>query len=286
MPVSQGGNTGTVAVIGATGQQGGAVARHLLARGAAVRALVRDPGSERAVRVRNQGASVVRADLADPASLVSALRGADTLFAMTTFAEDGPAGEVRQGRAIGDAAREAGVSHVVYSSVGGADRATGIPHFESKWAIEEHLREAGLNLTVIRPVFFMDNLRGAARPEPGGDERVFRFPLAPGVPLQMISVEDIGAIGATAVLLPDSIPGGQLEIAADQLTPEQIAEAFSERTGQKTRFEAVDIAGITDDDQRAMFEWFTQVPAYRGDFTRTSALRQSPLRFADYLRTL
>ncbi|MDP9828841.1 NmrA/HSCARG family protein [Kineosporia succinea] len=275
---------GTVAVIGATGNQGGAAARHLLEQGAQVRALVRDAASPKAAWLSDAGASLVQADLDDPSSVLSALRGADTLFAMMTpFGPDGVEGELRQGRTVAEAARDAEVRQVVYSSVGGADRSSGVPHFESKWAVEEYLRDLGLDLTVIRPVFFMENLGGAAAEE--GDELVVRLPLVPGVPLQMIAVEDIGAICATAVLDPQRIPGGELEIGSDELTPEQITAAFAEAAGRPARFEPVPLASISDPDMHAMWSWFSQVPAYRADFATTRQLRPSALTFSDWLRS-
>jgi uncharacterized protein YbjT (DUF2867 family) len=217
-----------IAVVGATGQQGGAVARALLDAGASVRALVRDPA--RATDLADRGAELVRADLADPGSLRSAFTGAQRVFAMTTpFGEGGPDAEVQQGTAVVDAAADAGVEHLVYNSVGGAERSTGIPHFESKWRVEEHLAAVGLPATVVRPVFFMENLGWMASVQDG--EVVVRMPLPAGVPLQMIAVADIGAVSAAVLLDPGRVPGGSLEIAGDERTGEQIAAVFGERAG-------------------------------------------------------
>jgi nucleoside-diphosphate-sugar epimerase len=138
------------AVIGATGRQGGAVVRHLLDNGADVLALVRDPDGSSAHRLRSAGADVVRADLSDVDSLKSAFRRVATVFAMTAYNTDGPEEEVRQGLTVVDALMATEVPSVVYSSVGGADRSTSIPHFQSKWAIEERLRATGVPLTEIR----------------------------------------------------------------------------------------------------------------------------------------
>ena len=121
-------DAGVIAVIGTTGQQGGATARALLNAGAKVRALVRNPRSDAAVAVEGAGAELVQADVEDAEALRAGLDGAGALFAMTTFAgRDGTEGEVRRGGLIADAARAAGVPHVVYGSVGGAERHTGIP---------------------------------------------------------------------------------------------------------------------------------------------------------------
>ncbi|MFE4967585.1 NmrA/HSCARG family protein [Streptomyces sp. NPDC056660] len=272
-----------VGVVGATGQQGGAVVRHLLAAGTAVRALVLDPASARARQLAALGVTLVPADLGDEAAVTAAFTGLDAVFAMTTFVTEGPAGEVRHGRAIADAAEAAGVARVVYSSVGGAERATGIPHFESKWQVEEYLRSKDLSVTVIRPVFFMDNFTNRSPITDDQREQVFRYPLKPGVPLQMIAVEDIGAVCATALLDPAAIADGHLEIAGDELTPEQIARVFQEWSGVATRFEAEDVSGIADDDQRAMYAWFTQPPSYIADFDATRRLRPSVLTLPGFL---
>src|SRR4051812_29113567 len=121
----------SVLVTGATGQQGGALARHLRSQGYRVVAFTRRADSPAARALEALGAELAIGDFDDPASLEAAARRADTLFAMATPFEDGPEAEIRQGMNLVDAARRAGVRHFVYSSVAGADRLTGIPHFDS-----------------------------------------------------------------------------------------------------------------------------------------------------------
>lgn len=276
---------GVIAVVGATGQQGGATARALLAAGAQVRALVRDPGSPPATALAAAGASLVTADLRDGDSLRAAFTGADRIFAMTTMTGPGGTdGEIELGRAIGDAARAAEVGHVVYSSVGGAERGTGIPHFESKRRVEEHLLELGLPTTFVRPTFFMDNFRSSGPSEENG-VLVLRSPLAPGVPLQMVSVEDIGAVAAAALLNPDAVPGGAVEIGGDELTGEQIAAACGLHAGFPARFEPLPLDVLDDADLHAMFAWFQTPPSYRADFALTKELSPGTRDFAAWLAT-
>jgi uncharacterized protein YbjT (DUF2867 family) len=266
--------TGTVAVIGATGQQGGATARALLAAGVDVRALVRDPDAESATALQKAGAELVRADVEDADALRTALAGVGGLFAMTTFAgRDGTDGEVRRGGLIADAARDAGVPHVVYSSVGGAERHTGIPHFESKRRVEEHMTALGLRTTFIRPTFFMENFGSFMPVEVEDGTVVLRAPLVPGLPLQMVAVDDIGAAAAAALLDPARVPGGEIEIAGDELTAEQVAEALGADADLPARFEPLPLDVLADDpDQQAMFTWFTRPPSYRADIEATRAL--------------
>src|SRR5688500_1717530 len=146
-----------VLVVGATGKQGGAVARSLLDRGFHVRALTRDPHKPEAQALDEQGAEVVQGDMDDRSAMDRALEGAYGVFSMQNFWETGYDREVQQGKTVADAAKAASVEHFVYSSVGSAHRQTGIPHFESKAEVEEHVREIGLPYTILRPVFFMQN---------------------------------------------------------------------------------------------------------------------------------
>src|ERR1700704_2736761 len=118
----------TVVVTGSTGKQGGAVARGLLERGHKVRAVTRDPSSTQAKSLANAGATLVAASLEDTAALTKALEGATSLFAMTTPLGGGTGAETQQGVSAANAANAAGV-HLVFTSVGSANRQTGIPHF-------------------------------------------------------------------------------------------------------------------------------------------------------------
>jgi uncharacterized protein YbjT (DUF2867 family) len=276
-----------IAVIGATGLQGGATARALLGANATVRALVRRTDSDAARALTELGADLVAADLDDPESLRAAFTGVDAVFAMTTPGHDQRIDlEVTHGHAIADAAAAAGVPHVVYSSVGGAERHTGVPHFDSKGDVEEYLVGRGLSTTFVRPVFFMDNFALFTTPTVEDGTLVVRLPLPSGIPLQMITVEDIGAVAAAAALDPDRVAGGSIEIAGDELTGEQIAEAYQRRYGVPARYEPLPIEVLGDGtDQRAMFEWFAHLPAWQADFAATRALAPRTKTFEQWLVT-
>ena len=147
-----------ILVTGATGNQGGAVARHLLQRrNCTVRAFVRDQNKPAAQALKQAGAELVEGDFSDRASLDRALQSASGVFSMQNF-QDGSEAEIRQGKAVADAASSAGIKHFVYSSVGSAERKTGIPHFDSKFQVEEYIRASGLPYTIMRPVFFFYNV--------------------------------------------------------------------------------------------------------------------------------
>lgn len=142
--------TNLILVTGATGQQGSAVANALLQKGKNVRVMTRNP--EKAAILAKAGAEVVKGNLTNQTDLQAALRGVQGVFAMSTPFEAGMEEEVRQGVMLADAAKQAGVSHYVYTSVGSAHRHTGIPHFESKWKVEQHIEKVGLPATILRPV--------------------------------------------------------------------------------------------------------------------------------------
>ncbi|HEY1571127.1 MAG TPA: NmrA/HSCARG family protein [Pseudonocardiaceae bacterium] len=276
-----------IAVVGATGLQGGATVRALLDANAPVRALARGTDSAAARALAALGADIVAADLDDPDGLRAAFAGVDAVFAMTTPGSDQRVDlEVAHGHAIADAAAAAGVPYVVYSSVGGAERHTGIPHFDSKRDVEEYLVARGVPTTFVRPVFFMDNFARFLTPTVQDGTLLVRLPLPAGIPLQMIAVEDIGAVAAAAVLDPDRVAGGSMEIAGDELTGEQIAAAYQRRYDVPARCEPlpIDVLG-GDADQRAMFEWFAHLPAFRADFAATRALAPRTKTFEQWLVT-
>lgn len=258
----------TIAVAGATGAQGGAVVDALLEQGARVRALVRSTGSERARNLTNRGVELVQIDAKDPASLNNALREVGAFFFMTTPYGDSQNpdtdGEIQQGVDFVDAATAAQVPHVVFSSVGGAERNSGIPHFESKRRIEEHLLGRDLPATIVRPVFFMDNFLSMA-PTVEGNELVLRLPVPDGIKLQTVAVRDIGVVAAAALLDPAAVPAA-IEIAGDELTGSEIAATFGAHVGLSARYEALPVDVLDgQDDLQKMFRWFSDTPAYQAD---------------------
>src|SRR5215472_11575876 len=209
-----------VLVSGATGRQGGAVIRHLLGKGWRLRALSRNPGGEAARSLAGQGVEVAAGDLEDPASLERAARGAYGVFSVQDFWTAGAKREVVQGKNLADAAKRAGVEHFVYSSVGGAERSSGIDHWESKWEIENHIRKLGLPATMIRPAAFMENYY-IDQVEIGILKGRLMDPIRADKPYQTIATDDIGAFVALAFERPDQLLGKELEIAGSELTNPQ-----------------------------------------------------------------
>lgn len=274
------------AVIGATGQQGGAVVDALLAAGHPVRALVRDPGSAKSRALAHRQVTLVHADQDDADSMVAALDGVAALFMMTTFAgPKGTEGEIEHGRAMADAAVRAGVPRVVYSSVGGAERSSGVPHFESKRRVEEHLA-AVIPAQFVRPTFFMENFTGSLNGG-GAGEFVLRLPMSGSVPLQLIAVRDIGVVSAALLVDPTVVDVDAIEIVGDVLTPDAIANRIGEHLGTTGRYEALPLEALGDDeDRKAMFGWFADTPAYQGDLALTRAVHPTVFDLTTWLEQL
>ncbi|MCC5481014.1 NmrA/HSCARG family protein [Streptomyces barringtoniae] len=248
----------TIAVTGATGAQGGATARALLTAGHHVRALTRHPDSPAAEALHALGAEIRHADFDDRASLDAALTGTDALFAVTTpFGTDTDT-EVRQGRALVDAAVAARLGHVVLTSAAHADRGTGVPHYDSKHEIERYLCASGVPWTVIAPAAFMDN-HATGWTLSGLREGVFGWPMPADRPFALIPAADIGVFAALAFARRTAFLGRRIDIASDTRTPEQIAAALTAATGRPITHHEVglDIVRTHSADLAAMFAYFT-----------------------------
>jgi uncharacterized protein YbjT (DUF2867 family) len=278
------GNEGRVILVsGATGQQGGAVSRSLLERGFAVRALTRDPEKAGARELADLGAEVVGGDLEDRASIERVLDGVHGVFSVQQFWEVGVEGEVRQGVQLADAAKAAGVEHIIYSSVGSAHRDTGIPHFDSKFEVEEHVRASGVPYTVIRPVFFMQNWEFMREPILGG---TLPQPLDPDKPFQMIDSWDIGVFAAMALEDPDKWIGRDVDLAGDELTMPEIAGTFSRVIGRDVDYFQVPWEGFEEqmgEEYAVMYRWFNDY-GYEADIAGLREEHPGLVSLEQYLR--
>jgi len=254
-------NKRKILVTGATGQQGGALARLLLQKKYEVYALIRSTKSEspKAQNLRNQGAKLVEADLDKPDSLEQATNGIDSVFLMGTWVEVGTEGETRRGKMMVDIAKEKKIEHIVYSSVVNADKNTGIPHFESKYKVEQHIKNSGIPYTIIGPTFFMDNLLSYSLA--GLQQGQVALPLSPSRILQQSAVENIAEFSALALERRNSFIGKRIDIASDEITGEQAAKVLSNELGHKIRYEQVPMEQIrqTSEDLAVMFEWFERI---------------------------
>lgn len=248
----------SVLVAGATGNQGGAVADHLLERGVKVHALTRSHESDAARALEERGATVVEGDMNEKDSLVPLIDDVDGVYSVTAFFEAGYEGEVEQGTNMAEVAAETGVEHYVFSSVGGTERDTGLPHFESKYEIEQRIHDLDLSATIIRPVSFMQNFETQREDVLTG---TLAQPLAEGVSMQLVDVNDIGALVAEAFADPDRYVGEAIELAGDELTLEEMAAVFSEVTGVDVEAQhiPVDVAREQMSEEFvAFFEWVNE----------------------------
>ncbi|WP_435133686.1 NmrA/HSCARG family protein [Actinacidiphila sp. bgisy144] len=279
--------TGTIAVFGATGQQGGAVVDALLDHKARVRALVRDPRSERAQALAARGVELAAVRTDDPASLAAALATVEGFSFMTPEANslEEVETEIRIGTALVDAAVEAGVPHVVFNSVFGADREAGVPHHDSKHAIEEHLRKSDLRASMVRATAFMDNFASVIAPSLEHGEIVVRMPLPEDVALKMISIRDIGRVSAALLLGIAEAPGGAVELVGDELTGPEIAAVFGARAGLPARYEALPLSVLPTDLDKAMFREFAKAAEHPSDLAVVRSIEPDTLDLAAWIRT-
>lgn len=267
-------NEGTILVTGATGKQGGATARHLLERGFRVRALTRNAESDAAKQLKQKGAELAVGDFDDAASLERALDGVWGAFALQPL-EGGPEAEVRNGERFGRIAKQKGITHLVYSSVGSAHRSTGIPHFESKWKLEQTMRGLGFpRLTVLRPVYFMENLLSPWTLR--GDQLVSW--ISPDRELQMIAVDDIGKFGALAFARSEQLAGAAIDIAGDSVTMNQTAAILGSARGRPITLlrQPIEEVRKTSEDLALMAEWFERV-GYDADIPMLKRTYDVPL---------
>jgi uncharacterized protein YbjT (DUF2867 family) len=279
------GNVTTIVVFGATGQQGGAV-DGLLARGARVKALVRTPDSDRAQALADRGAELSAFRLDDPASQVAALETADAFSFMTPDSSNPEEieAEVRLGAALVDAAVAARVPHVVFNSVSGAEHDSGVAHFASKGRVEEYLKQSGLRSTVVRPTAFMESFAHVPLTVQDG-ELVLKMPLPDGIGLKLVALKDIGHVAAAILLGAADVPGGAIEVVADQLTGSQIATAFGAHAGLPARYEALPLSMVSDTEDRAMFRWFARAAAYPSDLAAVRNIEPAAWDLPEWIRS-
>ena len=193
-------------------------------------------------------------------TLERAARGVDTVFAMSTPFESGETTETREGINIVRAAATVGVTHLVYSSVASADRATGIPHFDSKFEVEKEIRRSGVPFTIVAPVAFMENFL-ADYMAAGIAKGSISMALPATRRLQQIAVADIAQFTALVIERRESFLGKRIDIASDELTVARAAAAISEASGRHIEYTAlpVDTVRQWNEDLARMFEWMDRV---------------------------
>jgi uncharacterized protein YbjT (DUF2867 family) len=246
-------NQRNILVTGATGQQGGSLARLLLQKKHKVYGLTRNTQSAAAQDLRNRGANIVKGDLDDSDSLKRAVQDVQSVFLMGTPFEDGTEGETRRGKLMADIAKENNIEHLVYSSFANTDKNTGIPHFESKYKVEQHIKNLGIPHTIIGPTFFMENLLG-----PGLEQGQLALPLSSSTTLQQSALENIGEFSALVLERRKPFLGKRIDIASDEVTGEQAAKILSNELRQRIRYVPVPLEQVyqANEDMARMYEWY------------------------------
>jgi len=275
----------TVLVTGATGHQGGAVMRSLLAAGWKVKALVRDAKNPSSRTIYRKGADLVVGDLDDRDSLDRALKDVYGVFSVQTWEGHGIEGEIRQGKNLADAAAgNAGVKHFIYSSAAGATLRTGVPFIDSKETIENHITSIGLPSTIFRPVYFMFNF-SSPEMHAAVAHGTMTMAIRPDKPLQMIAVEDLGEFVRLAFEHPGEYVGKSMDLAGDEMTMSQVASAFSRLLGKTVRYAYQQIEDVRrfNADAAKMFEWLNE-QGYQVDIAALIAIYPGLMSFETWLR--
>ena len=269
----------TIFVTGATGNQGGAVAHHLLKSGWHIKALTRNADSPKAKALAAAGADLVQGDLDHIDSFADEFEDVYGLFSVQGL-NSGVMIEEQQGKALADAAEKAGIQHLVYSSVGGAERETGIPHFDSKWHVEEHIQTLNIPTTVLRPAYFMDNFNWQRDNIAAG--KLTSMGLGVDKSLQMIAAYDIGAFATLAFNNPETYIGQSLEIAGDDLTEAQMVTILTKVTGKTVEL-VPNTGAATFEDMQLMFDWFAEA-GYEADIPVLRTQLPGFMNFETWLR--
>ncbi len=279
----------TIAVLGATGQQGGSVVAALLAADWTVRAVVRDPPADRARSLAAAGVEIVRGDLADPESLRAAFAGVHGVFSVQPSSGQAGTGlshqaEFRYGTAVAEAAQHSGVSHLVYSSmIAAGPTPTGVSHFDVKSRIEDRVRSLDIVSTIIRPATFMELL---LTPGMGLDRGELAFLMRPDQAMQFIAVRDIGRVVAAVFGAPERFTDRTIEIAGDAVTGNAIAEQLTQAAGRPIGYRRLPQAVLEQDEVLARSAALVDDGRLAGqaDLIALRAMFPSLLRFDRWLQ--
>ncbi|XP_078296253.1 nmrA-like family domain-containing protein 1 isoform X1 [Panthera onca] len=250
-----------VVVFGATGAQGGSVARTLLEDGTfRVRVVTRDPRQRAARELRLQGAEVVRGDQDDEASMELALTGAHATFIVTNYWENcSQEQEVKQGKLLADVAKRLGLRYVVYSGLENIRKLTAgrlaAGHFDGKGEVEEYFRDIGVPMTSVRLACYFENLLSYFLPQKAPDGKSYLLSLPMGdVPMDGISVTDLGPVVLSLLKMPEEYIGRNIGLSTCRHTAEEYAALLSKHTGKAVRsakmtpedYEKYDFPGARD----------------------------------------
>ena len=273
----------TILVTGATGNQGGAVVRSLLSKGFAVKALTRNPSTRAAKILSELHAEVIQGDLNHPESYADQIRNVTGVFSVQSTAK-GTDKEISQGINLVNLAELRGIDFFVYSSVLGADLNSGIPIWESKFQIENHIRQSGLRFCILRPASFFENFQ-----IPAVKKRILKGKLASPVHRNIvqpfISALDIGAASAAIFQNPEKYQGRTISLVAAEMNLDEVAKIFSESLGKEIKYQKLPMfitRLVMGRNLYKMFDWinknkggpFWDKESYPGELPHLMDLRQ------------
>lgn len=278
-------NDALIAVLGATGRQGGAVARHLLADGRRVLALTRNPDSAAAKALRSAGADVARCDMGDLDSLHRVFSGAYGVYSVQNPMIAGHDGEIQQGKNVADAAKATGIQHLVYGSAGPGQRGTGVDSWESKLIIIDHLRASGVPLTVLRPTAFMELMTDKEFYPPVSVWHVMPELAGEQTPIPWLAVDDLGVIAARVFADPAHFTGAELPLAAEFRSIAECRGAWKAAKGRAPRGFPMPVRlfeRFVGKDLTTMWRWLAHNPVHV-DPTATAKLLDHTTTIEDFL---
>ncbi|KAM0330667.1 hypothetical protein ACHAQA_003619 [Verticillium albo-atrum] len=250
-----------ITVFGATGQQGGSVVSIFLndpklAGEWSVRAVTRDSTKESAKKLAARGAEVVQADLSDKKSVAQAIIGAEAVYAVTNYWESMNAElEIKQGKDIVDAAKEAGTKLFIWSSLFDVKKLTNgklsnVHHFDGKAAVEEYARSLGIPAAFFMPGFYMSNVPGQAlRADPPANVWTLALPMPESAPIPVFDITDTGKVIKAIILNREKVLGKRVLAAYKYMTPKELLEEFKAvypEAGKNATFFSVPHTAYTD----------------------------------------
>ena len=249
---------------GGTGNQGGAVARNLTQQGFIVKVLTRNPTSIKSENLKKMNIEVVKGDLNNADTYREYLKNVYGIFSVQTF-ENGVEKEINQGITLATLAKEFGVKHFLYSSVFGADLNTGVAHMESKFKIENHVKQIGLPFTIIRPTSLFENFL-----IPQVKKGILKGKLVQAINrntvLQYIAAEDIGKAAVKIFQESERYLGKTIPLATEQLSTQEVADKFSEVLNKKIEYKKLPVL-ITrlflGKNLYKMFKWMTEISSFQ-----------------------
>ena len=274
-----------ITVFGATGAQGGPIARALLTTaGFKVRAVTRNPDSEKAKALKEAGAEVVKADMSDVSSVDAALQGAYGAFVNTNYwelikqatPEAAFAEEIQQGKSLADAAIRAGLKHYVYSSLDPVKDKIGkvCPHFDTKAEVEKYIVTCGVPYSIVRYPFYFDNFADVMAPQKQEDG-TFSITLPMDGPMHGLGLSNAGPILATIFSNPKEYLGKAVKMAGDRITMSEYAAIISRVTGKTVKYNQVPVEVFANfpfpvaREMATMFEYYSiGHPEYNVELTR------------------